>query len=84
MSKGQALLAHVRRLLREEQYHGKRLMVVLDSQVIFFALGKGRSPASRLNRLLRRLGAMVLFADVYLFPIWTLSAWNFADRPSRR
>ena len=81
---GQALLAHIRRLMREERFHGRRLMVVLDSQVIFYALGKGRSPASRLNRLLRRIGAMVLFGDVYLFPIWTLSAWNFADRPSRR
>ena len=80
----QALFAHARRVLRDPQMRHVRLMVVIDSQVLFFALGKGRSPATRLNRILRRLMALLIAADVMIFPIWTLSSWNYADRPSRR
>ena len=81
---GQALVAHVRRLLREQEVTHVRVMVVVDSQVLFYAVGKGRSPAKRINRLLKRLMALQLMADLYVFPIWTLSAWNHADLPSRR
>ena len=80
----QALLAHVRRPLREWSSKKKRFFIVVDSQFFFYAMGKGRSASTRLNRLLRRLNAMVVAGDLYLFPVWTLSAWNFADRPSRR
>ena len=81
---GQALVAHVRRLLREQEVASVRVMVVVDSQVLFYAVGKGRSPAKRINRLLKRLMALQLVADLYVFPVWTLSAWNSADLPSRR
>ena len=81
---GQALLSHVRRMLRDTSFRGCRMLVVVDSQVLFFALGKGRSPSSQLNRILRRLMAMELAADLALFPIWTISPWNWADKPSRR
>ena len=80
----QALASHVRRILREDGMQQVRVMVVLDSQVLYFALGKGRSPARRLNRILRRVMALSLAGDLYLFPIWTLSAWNYADKPSRQ
>ena len=80
----QAMIAHVRRLLKEEDVQQVRLLIVIDSQVLFYAVGKGRSPAKRINRLLRRLTALALMGDLYILPIWTLSAWNFADRPSRR
>lgn len=80
----QALIAHVRRLLREDEVKQVRVMIVVDSQVLFYAIGKGRSPSKRLNRLLRRLSALQLLGDLYVLPIWTLSAWNFADWPSRR
>ena len=80
----QALAAHVRRILREDGMQQVRVMVVLDSQVLYFALGKGRSPSRRLNRILRRVMALSLAGDLYLFPIWTLSAWNYADKPSRQ
>ena len=80
----QALIAHVRRLLREDEVKQVRVMIVVDSQVLFYAIGKGRSPSKRLNRLMRRLTALQLMGDLYVLPIWTLSAWNFADRPSRR
>eukprot|EP00438_Fugacium_kawagutii_P033385 Skav211631 [mRNA] locus=scaffold2262:105332:110360:+ [translate_table: standard] len=79
-----ALVAHIRRLLKDPAVLQTRLLVVVDSQVLYFALGKGRSPAKRLNKILKRLSALQLAADVYVLPIWTLSAWNFADNPSRR
>ena len=80
----QALFAHVRRVLRDPQSRGVRLLIVIDSQVLFYALGKGRSPSTRLNRILRRLMALCVAADIAIFPIWTISSWNWADRPSRR
>eukprot|EP00435_Cladocopium_sp_Y103_P035566 s1373_g9.t1 len=80
----QAMIAHIRRLLREPEVQQVRLLVIIDSQVLFYAVSKGRSPAKRINRLLRRLAALQLMGDLYVLPVWTLSAWNFADRPSRR
>lgn len=80
----QAMIAHIRRMMREPDVKQVRLMVIVDSQVLFYAVGKGRSPSKRINRLLRRLAALQLLGDIYVFPVWTLSAWNFADNPSRR
>ena len=81
---GQALIAHVRRLLREPGVKHLRMFIVVDSQVLYFSMGKGRSPSKRLNKLLKRLACLCLMADLYIFGIWTLSAWNHADIPSRR
>lgn len=80
----QALVAHVKRLLREGENQCLRFLVVVDSQVLYYAVGKGRSPSRRLNRILKRLSSLVLFGDIYVLPVWTLSAWNYADIPSRR
>ena len=82
----QALLTHLRRVVKgpAEKGQGIRLIVVVDSQVIFYAVSKGRSPSTRLNRILRRLMALTIAADVYVYPLWTISAWNYADVPSRR
>lgn len=82
----QALFTHLRRVVKGDPkiVNGVRLIFVVDSQVIFYAVSKGRSPATRLNRILRRLMALQLAADVYVYPLWTISAWNYADVPSRR
>ena len=80
----QALFAHVRKVLRDPTMRSCRLMIVVDSQVLYYALGKGRSPSTQLNRVLRRLMALVIASDVMVFPIWTISSWNWADKPSRR
>ena len=74
---GLALFAHVRRLLKSREVQQVKVMIVVDSQVLFYALRKGRSPSKRLNRLLKKLMGLQLFGDLYNFPIWTLSAWNF-------
>ena len=62
----------------------KRWFLVVDSMVTRGALAKGRSPARRLNRLLRRASAAQIALDSYLFPLWTISKWNFSDAASRR
>ena len=80
----QAFVAHVKRILRQASNFNSRHMIVVDSQVLYFALGKGRSPSRRLNRILKRVTALALMTDTYFFPVWTLSAWNHADNPSRR
>lgn len=76
-----ALLKH---RARSVTLHHCRWFLVVDSMVTRGALAKGRSPARRLNRLLRRSAATQLASNSYLFPLWTISRWNFADGPSRR
>lgn len=80
----QAFFAHARRILRDPAMRSCRLLVVVDSQVLYYVLGKGRSASTQLNRVLRRLMALQLATDSALLPIWTISPWNWADKPSRR
>ena len=61
----------------------KRVFVVLDSLVAGSVIPKGRSSSRRLNKQLRQLAAFVLAADMYLVVPWTVSRWNWSDRPSR-
>ena len=63
--------------------HSCRLLHVLDSRVVSCVLAKGRSSSSKLNRVLRRLSALMLASDVYVFPLWTVSGWDFADFGTR-
>ena len=37
----------------------------------------------QLNQVLRKCTAVLLAMDDYMFPLWTISRLNFADRPSR-
>ena len=60
-----------------------RFFHVLDSMVTRGCLAKGRSSSRRLNRVARRCSAYLLAQDSYMFPLWSISQWNFADRPSR-
>ncbi len=63
--------------------HGHRLLHVLDSRVCSCVLSKGRSSSKLLNRVLRRILGVSVAADLYTLPLWTISAWNFADAGSR-
>lgn len=47
-------------------------------------LSKGRNSSVRLNRLLRRVNAVILCADCLPIHLWAISKWNYADKPSRR
>ena len=60
-----------------------RFFHVLDSMVTRGCLAKGRSSSRRLNRVAKRCSAYLLAQDSYMFPLWSISQWNFADRPSR-
>ena len=61
----------------------KRFFHIVDSRVTSCVLAKGRSSSKILNRTLRRISALLIACDLYLYPLWTISQWNFADLPSR-
>ena len=79
-----AFLVEFRRRMREIVQLGTRFFNVTDSQVGFFTMSKGRSKSPRLNRLLRRINALILMSQAMPIHLWTISKWNFADAPSRR
>ena len=72
------------RRCRSAANSGQRLVALLDNQPATGAAAKGRSSSRRLNRLLRRLGAFLMAAEVYIAPKYLPSAVNPADPPSRR
>ena len=79
-----AFLVEFRRRVRDLAALGARFFNITDSQVGFFTMSKGRSKAPRLNRLLRRINAVILMSQAKPVHLWTISKWNFADAPSRR
>ena len=78
-----AVAVYLKRRSRSQLRHGKRYFHVLDSMVTRGYLAKGRSSSRRLNQVLRRCTALLIASDGYMFPLWTISRWNFADKPSR-
>jgi hypothetical protein len=78
-----ALVAVVKHRSRSANNCGRRWFLVVDYMVTRRALAKGRSPSRRLNRLLCRQAATQVAMDSYLFPLWTISRWNFSDAASR-
>ena len=79
-----AFLVEFRRRVRDLAALGTRFFNITDSQVGFFTMSKGWSKAPRLNRLLRRINAVILMSQAMPIHLWTISKWNFADAPSRR
>ena len=79
-----AFLVEFRRRTRTRASLGTRFFNITDSRVMFHCLTKGRSSSPRLNRLLRRVNAIILMAECLPLHLWTISKWNYADRPSRR
>ena len=78
-----AVFNFVRYAVRVYGWHQLRLVHVVDSRVVSCVLAKGRSSSKLLNRILRRLCSLLLAADLYLLPVWTISQWNHGDIPSR-
>eukprot|EP00435_Cladocopium_sp_Y103_P039769 s532_g10.t1 len=78
-----AFLAMVERRASDPSKHATRYLAILDSQVVRGAVGKGRSTSRALNRGLRRCAALLLISDCYPLLAWTISRWNWADKPSR-
>ena len=78
-----AFLNYLQLHVHDATNHSKRLIHILDSRVSSSVVAKGRSSSKMLNRILRRLTGLLLGADSYVYPLWTISSWNFADIPSR-
>eukprot|EP00435_Cladocopium_sp_Y103_P023053 s2813_g5.t1 len=78
-----AFLAMAERRASDPEKHASRYLAILDSQVVRGALGKGRSPSKPINRGLKRCAALLLISDCYPLLAWTISRWNWADKPSR-
>ena len=78
-----AFFNFVRAATRDLSYYNIRFFHVLDSRVSSCVTAKGRSSSRVLNRVLRRLAALQLASDIYPLTLWIISAWNFADTPSR-
>ena len=79
-----AALAEIRRRARQLGTQRTRFFHVLDSQVVYHIMAKGRAHSKRLNRLARRMMAVQLGGQLQALALWTISAWNFADTASRR
>ena len=78
-----AFFNYLRACARKPDNHSNRILHVLDSRVASCVIAKGRSSSCKLNRILRRVSALLLASDVYVFPLWTVSGWNFADFGTR-
>ena len=60
-----------------------RFLHFLDSQVCLALLVKGRSSSRRVNHVLRKIGALVIAADLLGIHSFCKSEFNPADLPSR-
>ena len=78
-----AFLIFLKRLSSNANEHSCRFFHVLDSRVGSCVLAKGRSSSKLLNRCLRRVAGFLLGSDLYVLPLWNISAWNFPDAGSR-
>jgi len=79
-----AALLWVRRRARNLSKHGMAFLHILDSWACLGGLAKGRSSSWRLNRVLRRIGALKVAAGMRQFLAWTSSALMPMDEASRR
>ena len=79
-----AFLSHLRHRARTVKSRNERFYHILDSKVACGVITKGRSSSRRLNRVCRRIAALVLAVDTYPLILWTISGWNFSDGASRR
>ena len=79
----QAILAAFRWRVGRSGSTRARILHIADSQVCLAALVKGRSSSYVLNRIVAKINALILAAN--LLPIYSFiaSARNPADRPSR-
>ena len=79
-----ALLTAVRWVTSSPLSNGTVLTVHCDSQAVVGAVTTGRSRSRQLNRLPRRLTSLLLAANPRLRVVWTPTALNPADEPSRK
>jgi hypothetical protein len=78
-----AVILAVRWVLSHPSSARKRVMLLVDSAVVYYILRKGRSSSSHLLSVYRRLSSLLLASGLSVTPIWVPSAANPADAPSR-
>ena len=78
-----AAVAAFQRATKATATWGKRILLISDSQVTIGALSKGRSSVMILNRLCRRMAAMVLGLQIKPYLRYVRTWRNIADGPSR-
>ena len=78
-----AFLNYLKLHVLKPSHHSVRFLHVFDSRVCSCVLSKGRSSSCMLNRILRRITALLFASDLYVLPLWTISRWNFSDSGSR-
>ena len=78
-----ALWCFLRWLTRTLANHNKHVSILMDNTAALFAAMKGRSPSWPLNRLLRKITALILCSGIKLHLLYTPSEWNPSDLPSR-
>lgn len=76
-----SVLRNLYRLARDER--SLRIINLVDSMVCRGALNKGRSPSRAISSLLRRVGATLVAADMYLSVPFVPTRLNGADDPTR-
>ena len=77
------LLLALKWLARNPHHHGHRALILLDAKAVLFAAQKGRSSSPQLGRLLQRIGAYRLAADIALRLLYVPTEDMPADAPSR-
>ena len=78
-----AVLLALRHSLSHPHSVCRRIFLIVDSSVAFYALWKGRSSSGQLLPVLRQVAAHLLASATSLQPCWVPSEWNPADAPSR-
>ena len=77
-----ALLAAVRRAMRDRAAWGRRVLVFVDSQVTLCCVSKGRSSRLGLNYVCRRIAALGLACEFTPVIRWVPTRRSHADGPS--
>ena len=80
---GWALLSGLKWVAADPRNHGQRISFLIDSMTLLGAVAKGRSSTRRLNRICKRVAAILLATGIRPVWVWVESEFNPADAPSR-
>eukprot|EP00971_Amphidinium_carterae_P178514 3541450-Amphidinium_carterae.2 len=70
-------------MARRVEVHGSRVPILVDSLVVQSVLSKGRSCSRPLNKVVRSIAMIALFANLQLLTGWIRSEANPSDDPTR-